>query len=168
MKQDLFQVGVITATHGLKGEVKVFSTTESPRRFSELDEVLLDTGKELLPVHIISARFTKDRVILAFREFSDINEIEPYKKCALYVTRENAIPLMEDEYYIADMIGLSVFLEDESAFGTLKDVLQTGANDVYVIDHEGNEVLVPAIKDCVKEISMEESRMVIHLLPGLL
>ncbi len=167
-KLDIFQVGVITATHGLKGEVKVFSTTESPERFLELDEVLMDTGKGLKPVHIESARFQKDRVILKFKEFSDINEIECYKKCALYVTRENAVPLEEDEYYIADLIGLSVFLEDGTGFGTLKDVMETGANDVYVIEHGDQEVLIPAIKDCIREISMEEGRMVIHLLPGLI
>ena len=166
--RDLFQVGVITTTHGLRGEVKVFSTTQTPQRFLELDELLLDTGKELLPVHIRSARFQKDRVILGFKEFTDISEVEPYKKCLLFVTRENAVPLEEDEYYIKDLIGLSVYLEDGSVFGTLKDVLETGANDVYVMDHEGKEVLVPAIRECIREVSVEEGRMVIHLLPGLL
>lgn len=78
-----------------------------------------------------------------------------------------ALPLGEDEYYIGDLIGMEVFLEDGSSFGTLKDVMETGANDVYVIRTPEREVLVPAIKDCIKEVDVENNKMVIHLLKGL-
>ena len=86
----------------------------------------------------------------------------------LYVTRENAIPLEEGEYYIADIIGAKIETEDGEFFGTLKDVLETGANLVYVSEHKGQEVLLPVIPDCVKEIDTENKKVVVHIMPGLL
>lgn len=167
--EQLLQVGVITSTHGLKGEVKVYPTTDYPERFEEIKEVLLDTGRTKMPIHIKSVRYFKNLVILKFKEFNDINEIEKYKQCSLWVTRENATPLYEDEYYIADLIGCQTYLEDGSHFGELVDVMETGANDVYVIKTEdGKEVLVPAIKDCILDVDVEAEKIVIHLLDGLL
>lgn len=167
--EQFLQVGVITSTHGLKGEVKVYPTTDYPERFEELEEVLLDTGRSKLPLTIQNVRYFKNLVILKFKGIDNINDIEKYKQCSLWVTRENATPLYEDEYYIADLIGCKVFLEDGSAFGELVQVMETGANDVYVINMtNGNEVLVPAIKDCILEVDVESKKMVIHLLDGLL
>lgn len=165
--EDLLQVGVITTTHGIRGEVKVYPTTDEPRRFEVLDSVLLDTGKELCQLDIERVRYFKNLVILKFKDVDNINDIEPYKGKSLYVPREMALPLGEDEYYIGDLIGMEVFLEDGSSFGTLKDVIETGANDVYVIRTTEREVLVPAIKDCIKEVDVENNKMVIHLLKGL-
>lgn len=167
--EDLLRVGVITTTHGLKGEVKVYPTTDYPERFEEIEEVLLDTGREKKPLTIQSVRYFKNQVILKFKEINNINDIEKYKQCELWVTRENATPLEEDEYYIADLIDCEVVLEDGSHFGTLVDVMETGANDVYVVESEAHgEVLLPAIMDCIKEIDIEEGKIVVHLLDGLL
>lgn len=166
--EDLFRVGVIANTHGIRGEVKVFPTTEDPKRFEWLKEVILDTGKEKLTLKISSVRFFKNLVIVKFKGIDNINDIEKYKGKDLYVTRENAIPLEEDEYYIADIIGATVYTEDEKEFGTLTDVLETGANLVYVVKHEGKEVLLPAIPDCVKDVDTEEKKVIVHILPGLL
>lgn len=167
--EQLLQVGVITSTHGLKGEVKVYPTTDYPERFEEIDEVLLEAGREKRLLHIQSVRYFKNQVILKFKEFHHINEIEKYKQCSLWVTRENATPLYEDEYYIADLIGCETYLEDGSSFGELVDVMETGANDVYVIRMKnGEEVLIPAIKDCILDVKIEEQKMIIHLLDGLL
>ena len=166
--EDLFRVGVIANTHGIRGEVKVFPTTEDPQRFEWLKEVLLDTGKEMLPLKISSVRFFKNLVIVKFKGIDNINDIEKYKGKDLYVTRENAIPLEEDEYYIADIIGAAVYTEDGEEFGTLTDVLETGANLVFVVKHEGKDVLLPAIPDCVKDVDTEEKKVVVHILPGLL
>ena len=92
-----------------------------------------------------------------------------YKGKSLYVTREFAVPLKENEYYIADLIDMDVFLEDGSLFGTLKDVMETGANDVYVIDtEEHGEVLVPAIRECILDVDIENQKMKIHLMDGLI
>ena len=166
--EDLLQVGVITTTHGIRGEVKVYPTTGDAHRFDYLESVLLDTGKELCELEIQRVKYFKQFVILKFRDVDNINDIEPYKGKSLYVTRDFAVPLEENEYYIADLIDMDVFLEDGSLFGTLKDVMETGANDVYVIHTtDKKEVLVPAIKDCVKEVDVEQNKMIIHLLKGL-
>lgn len=166
--EDLLQVGVITTTHGIRGEVKVYPTTDDAHRFDYQESVLLDTGKELCELEIQRVKYFKQFVILKFRDVDNINDIEPYKGKSLYVTRDFAVPLEENEYYIADLIDMDVFLEDGSLFGTLKDVMETGANDVYVIHTtDKKEVLVPAIKDCVKEVDVEQNKMIIHLLKGL-
>ena len=167
--EQLLQVGVITQTHGVRGEVKVFPTTDDPERFLDLKKVLLDTGKEKLSLEIQSVKFFKQFVILKFKGIDNINDIERYKRCPLLVTREDAVDLEEDEFFIADMIGMDVVTEDGEKFGTLKDVMETGANDVYIIESdEHGEVLIPAIKECIIDVDIEEQKMVIHLMDGLL
>lgn len=167
--EDMLQVGVITQTHGVRGEVKVFPTTDDVNRFKKLKQVILDTGKETMSLEIQSVKFFKQFVILKFKGIDDINDIEKYKRCSLYVTREHAVPLEEDEYFIADMIGMEVCTEDGNIFGTLKDVIETGANDVYVIENaEHGEVLVPAIKECIRSVDIEKGQMMIHLMDGLI
>ena len=133
--EQLLQVGVITQTHGVRGEVKVFPTTDDAARFKKLKHVMLDTGKETLPLEIESVKFFKQFVILKFKGFDNINDIERYKRCPLLIERENAVPLEEGEYFIADMIGMKVITDEGENFGILKDVMETGANDVYVIEH---------------------------------
>ncbi len=166
--EDLLKVGVITTTHGVRGEVKVFPTTDDPKRFKKLKNVILISGAEQLELEISNVKFFKNLVILKFKEFDNINDIEKYKKAELYVTRENAVELEEDEYFIADLIDLKVVSDEGEELGTLSDVLQTGANDVYVISKEGtSDLLVPAIKDCILDVDFEEEVMTIHLLPGL-
>ena len=167
--EDMLQVGVITQTHGVRGEVKVFPTTDDVNRFKKLKQVILDTGKETMPLEIQSVKFFKQFVILKVKGIDNINDIEKYKRCSLYVTREHAVALEEDEYFIADMIGMEVCTEDGNIFGTLKDVIETGANDVYVIENaEHGEVLVPAIKECIRSVDIEKGQMMIHLMDGLI
>lgn len=167
--EDLLKVGVITSTHGVHGEVKVFPTTDDSARFKKLKHVLLDTGKELLSYEIQGVKFFKQFVILKFKGIDNINEIEKYKRCPLFVKREDAVPLEEDEYFIADMLGMEVATEDGIFFGTLKDVIVTGANDVYVVESiEYGEVLIPAIKECILKVDMKDRKMKVHLLEGLL
>ena len=166
--EDLLQVGVITSTHGIRGEVKVFPTTDDPNRFRKLKQVILDTGKEQLDMEIASVKFFKNQVIVKFKGIDDINDVEKYRKAGLYVTRENAVPLGENEYFIADLIGLKVISDDEEELGVIDDVLQTGANDVYIVKKEQTpDLLIPAIKDCIKNVNIEEGTMIVHLLPGL-
>lgn len=165
----LLQVGVITSTHGVRGEVKVFPTTDDPARFKKLKKVILDTGKENLELEVAGVKFFKNMVILKFKEFDNINDVEKYRQKSLYVTRENAVKLKKNEYFIADLIGLAVWTDEDEELGELTDVLQTGANDVYAVRMaDGEEVLIPAIKDCIKEVDVEAGRMTVHLLPGLI
>lgn len=169
MMEEMLKVGVIASTHGVRGEVKVFPTTDDPARFKELKQVMLDTGRETIPLEVESVRFFKQFVILKFKGFDNINDIERYRKCSLLVTRENAVALEEDEYFIADMIGMEAVTEEGESFGTLKDVIRTGANDVYVIENpEHGEVLIPAIRECVLSVDTRERRMRIHLMDGLI
>ena len=163
-----FQVGVITSTHGVRGEVKVFPTTDDPVRFKKLKQVILDTGKEDMELEITGVKFFKNMVILKFKDIDDMDTANKYRQKSLYVTRENAVKLEKNEYFIADLIGLAVSSEEGEDLGFINDVLQTGANDVYVIKKTGEEdLLLPAIKDCVKEVDIEGGKMVVHVLTGL-
>ena len=167
--EDLLKVGVITTTHGVRGEVKVYPTTDEPERFLDLEYVLLDTGKELRRLDIKNVRFFKNLVILKFDGIDNINDIEKYKGRDLWIPREEAQELDEDEYYIADLLGMKVLLEDGSEFGTLKNVMETGANDVYIVDSvEHGEVLLPTIKECILDVDIETNTMTVHLMKGLL
>ena len=167
--EELFRVGVISNTHGIRGEVKVYPTTDNVRRFDDLKEVILDTGKEQLNLHVTSVKYFKNMVILKFNEFDNINDIIPYKGMDLLVTRENAIPLEEGEYYIADIIGSKVITDEDKILGTLTDVLQTGANDVYVVKtKDGKEVLLPSIEECILDRDIENKIVKVHIMKGLL
>ena len=168
MEQKL-QVGIITATHGLKGEVKVYPTTDDPGRFRRLKKVILDNGKVSVDLEIESVKYFKQFVILKFKGLDDIEQVEKYRKASLYVTRENAVRLKKDEFFIADLIDMKVVNEDGSPLGTLRDVITTGANDVYEVAlPEGGSVLIPAIKECILEVDVENAVMKVHLLEGLL
>ena len=167
--ETMLRVGVISSTHGVRGEVKVYPTTDDPERFLDLEEVILDTGRERLPLKIENVKFFKNMVILKFKGYDNINDIEKYKGRDLYITRDQAVELEEDEYFIADLIGMSVVAEDGTVLGTLADVLPTGANDVYVVRTEnGKELLIPAIKECILNVDVEERAMRIHVMDGLL
>lgn len=167
--EQYLRVGVITTTHGLRGEVKVFPTTDSKERFLEIDEVVLRTSREKTVLHIEKVRFFKQLVIVKFKEYNRIEDVENLKQAELYVSRDNAAPLEEGEYYIGDLIGMKVFTDDGEEFGEISDVMETGANDVYVIDTQKyGEVLIPAIKQCILEVDIQSERMTIHLLPGLI
>lgn len=167
--EERLQVGIISSTHGVRGEVKVFPTTDDVRRFKRLKEVILDTGKEQRVLEIVGVKFFKQFAILKFKGIDNINDIEKYRGQSLYVTRENAVKLKKDEYFIADLIGIKVQDEDGKELGVLNDVIETGANDVYQIEMaDGRELLLPAIKQCVLEVNLEEGFMKVHVLDGLL
>ena len=169
MINDYLRVGVITAPHGVRGEVKVFPTTDEPERFEDLKSVWLYNGKSYVSLDIESVKFFKNMVILKIKQIPDRNEAEKYRSKELYVDREHALPLEEDEYCICDIIGAKVITDTEDEFGTLTDVLQTGANDVYVVKtKDGKEVLLPVIKECVLDIDVNAGIVKVHLMPGLI
>ena len=167
--EDFFQVGIVTSPHGVRGEMKVFPTTDDARRFKRLKEVIADTGKERITLEIEGVKFFKNLVIIKFRGIDSCNKAEKYRKTSLLVSRENAVRLSRDEYFIADLIGLTVQNEEGSEIGVLKDVMETGANDVYVIElHDGRELLLPAIRQCVLQVDVKAGFIRIHILEGLL
>lgn len=165
--EQYFQVGVIASTHGIRGEVKVFPTTNDAGRFQDLKHVILNTGKERIPLEVQGIKPAKKFVIVKFKGIDDINDIEKYKGAQLLVRREDAVELKDDEYYIADLLGMEV-LTDGGERGTLKNVIETGANEVYVVEFETlGEVLIPAIHDCILDVDVEAGSMKVHLLEGL-
>ncbi|MDD6039052.1 MAG: ribosome maturation factor RimM [bacterium] len=165
---DLLQVGAILDTHGLKGEVKVFPTTDDATRYDYLkDVILIDKDNHEVSLTVEAVRYFKNLVIVKFKGIGHINDVEKYKKCNLYVTRENAVALEENEYFVADLIGLKVISDEGEALGVIADVLNTGANDVYVVRGQKEELLIPAIKQCILDVSMEDKTMKVHLLDGL-
>lgn len=167
--EDMLRVGVISSTHGVRGEVKVFPTTDDPSRFRDLESVLLDTGKELHRLEITGVKFFKNMVILKFKGYDNINDIEKYRGKDLWITRDQAVPLGEDENFVADLIGLRVVTDEGENLGVMKDVMFTGANDVYVVEREnGKELLLPAIRDCILDVDLEAGIMKVHVLDGLL
>lgn len=242
MKTAIFQVGIITAPHGVHGEVRVFPTTDDPLHYKKLKTVLMEPvkkrpagrpggtsgkkdispvsggasqerpaetakitgkalreksagisrqagawtapagkpgeaapktvqveGKEYLVYHIRQVKFSRNMAIIQFAEITSMDEAEGYRNRAVYILREQSVPCGENENFIADLIDMEVQDEEGRVLGTLTDVLETGANDVYVVTRaDGREILIPAIRECILDVSVEENRMTVHLLPGLI
>ena len=166
--EQMLRGGVITSTHGVRGEVKVFPTTDDAKRFKTLKKVILD-GREPLELSIEQVKFFKNMVILKFKGYDNINDVETWRQRDLLISRDQAVELKEDEYFITDLIGLTIVNEEEAVLGRVKDVLETGANDVYVVELTGGkELLLPAIKDCILNVDLEGGRMKVHVLDGLM
>ncbi len=163
-----FRVGVITSTHGLKGEVKVFPTTDDPGRFRKLKKVTLDLGSEKRQLKVRKVAFFKQFVIRGFEGLDTIEDVERLRGKDLLVDRKDAIALPEGRYFIADLIGLRVINEQDEEIGILQDVLETGANDVYVaVRPDGRELLLPVIDECVLETDPDAGYVRVHVMPGL-
>lgn len=165
----MIRVGKITNTHGHKGAVKVLPMTDYPERFEELQEVFMvdETRKEKLTIN--SVKYQKNNLILEIKEIQDMNQAELYKGKYLFIEKKDARLLPEGRYYLFDLIGLKVY-EDENFIGEIKDIIQTGSNDVYVVKSNTNksDILIPAIKKVVKKIDIENQRMEVQLLEGIL
>ncbi|MEY8524265.1 ribosome maturation factor RimM [Lachnospiraceae bacterium 38-10] len=167
--QDKFQVGAIASVHGIKGEVKVFPTTDEPAKFKKLKSVILKTEKEEREIALQSVRFFKNMVIVKFQGMESPEDAQKYRGATLWIAREQAVPLRENEYYRADLIGLSVVTEDGEELGILTDVLETGANDVYEVTlSDKRTALFPAIRDCIREVDVEKGYIKVHVMEGLL
>ena len=167
--EQLLQVGVITQPHGVRGEVKVFPTTDDPVRFKKLKKVILDTGKEKLDLEVEHVKFFKQFVIVKFKEFDNINDIEIYTKCDLLVTRDNAVKCEPGEYFICDLIGLRVITDEGEELGNLTDVIETGANNVYEVTSDiGKIYYLPVIDQCILSHDMTNRTVTVHILKGLL
>ncbi|MDD6658428.1 MAG: ribosome maturation factor RimM [Lachnospiraceae bacterium] len=167
--EDLLQVGILSSTHGVRGEIKVFSTTDDVKRFKKNKEYILGTKNGNIDVMVESVKFFKQFVILKFEGIDTLDDILAYKGCSLYVNRAHAVKLQKDEYFIADLIGMEVFDEEDNYIGKLTDVLETGANDVYEITTEDEKTyLFPAIKECIKKIDMDNRKITAYVMPGLM
>lgn len=163
------RIGVISASHGIKGEAKIYPTTDDIRRFDRLEYCFLEEKGEMIRLDVSSVKYVKGMPVIGFSQFHSIDDVLRYKNKDLLIPREEGVGLEEDEYYIADLIGLSVRSDNGEELGTLTDVMETGSNDVYIIEtSEKKEILLPAIRDCVLDIDLEEGVMTVHIMPGLL
>lgn len=167
--EDLLRVGVITQTHGIRGEVKVFPTTDDPMRFKKLKHCVVQLKREDIELEVQSVKFFKQYVIVKFKNYDSINDIEQFVKKDLMVTRDNAVKCEPGEYFICDLIGLKVITDDGRELGTLTEVLETGANNVYeVTTSDDKQILIPVIDECILAHDMKAGTVTVHLLDGLL
>ena len=166
--QEYFEVGQIVNTFGINGLVKVMPFTDNIQRFEELDYVLIEKNKKLLKYTIQEVKYQKQMILLKLKGIDDINQAEEFKGCYLKINRKDAKKLPEGTYFIADLIGMNVYTDDGKILGKIDDVFNYGSNDIYVIKDElGKQILIPAIKEVILQIDLEEEKMVVHLLKGL-
>lgn len=167
--EQFLRVGVISSPHGVHGEVKVFPTTDSPKRFEEIDEVIIKARTGDVNTKITKVRYFNNMAIVKFDCFQAPEEARKYIGADIFIDRKIAQPLEEGEYYIADLIGCKVLSDEGENLGTLKDVLQTGANDVYIVEGaDKKELLFPVIKECIKQVDIVNSVITVHIMKGLL
>ncbi len=165
----MLRVGAVIKPHGIRGEIKVWPTTDTLDRFSEISELIMQKDAEEAPVAIESVKYFKNIIILKLRGIDTMEDAEALRGADLYVTRENAAPLAEGEYYIGDIIGMEVVTEEGESLGVIRDVIDSSANDVYVVKRDGKkDLLIPAIKQCIRSVDLEEELMTVRLLDGLL
>ncbi|MDD5940687.1 MAG: ribosome maturation factor RimM [Lachnospiraceae bacterium] len=164
-----FQIGEIAGTHGIKGDVKVFPTTDDPTRFKRLKRAFLETRDGLVSVECSGAKMLGRFVSVHIKGYESIDDARLLKGRKLYVDRKDAIELPEGSWFIPDLVGMQVETDEGEILGELTEVIQTGANDVYGVTREdGKEVLIPAIKECILDVNVDEGTMKVHLLKGLL
>ena len=167
--EQFLRVGVITSSHGVRGEAKVYPTTDDPGRYEGLDEGMIRKNDSENKTRVESVRYANQLVIVKFACFHAPEEIRPYLQADVMIDRKDAVPLEEGEYYIADLIGLKVVSDEGGELGTLKDVMQTGANDVYIVKGEdGKEILLPVIPECIRKVDLENALVTVHVMKGLL
>ncbi len=166
---EMFTVGKIVNTHGIKGELRVLPTTDDSSRFKQLKTVYVE-NKEISEYEIEAVRLHKTFVLIKLKGIDDMDSAQMLKGSILKIDRKDSLPLKEDEYYISDLYGLRVVTEDGKVLGVLEDILFSAANDVYVVKSEerANDLLIPAIKQCIIKVDIENKEMVVSLLDGLL
>lgn len=168
MKQRL-EIGQIVNTFGIKGEVKVVPFTDDITRFDDLENVYIKTKKESKLYKVQNIKYHKNMVLIKLEGINTPEQAEMLKNAYLEVDRENAVPLEEGTYYIADLIGLEVYTDENKLLGKVEDIYNTGSNDIYVVKDElGKQILLPGIKDVIKNVDLEGDKIIVHLIPGLI
>lgn len=167
--QKALRIGVIVTTHALRGELKVFPTTDDPKRFDDLDKCYIRLRDGIHMLETESVRYFKQFVIIKFKGYDNINDVLTFTKKDLLVAREDAVELDEGEYFICDLVGNTVMSDTGERLGVLEDVITTAANNVYIVKRDdGKELLIPVIPDCIVGHDIENKVTTVHLLDGLL
>lgn len=167
---EFLNIGKIVNTHGVKGEVKVFPLTDDPSRYEFLKKVYIELDGNKSLYTITSVKYFKETVILKFKEVNDMSMAEGLKNSMIIIDKKDAVKLPEDSFFIDDIIGCQVTDTDRGTLGIVKEVLQTGSNDVYIVrgSDKYKEVLVPALKTVVNKIDIENKSIEVTLPEGLL
>ena len=167
-RTEFLRIGVVTSPHGVRGEVRVYPTTDELSRFSEVGTLLLEKEGVRSLRTIESVKQLKGMVALKLSGIDSVEEAEKIRNADLLIRRDQSSPLKEGQYFIGDLLDLLAVREDGTEVGTVEDVLKTGANSVLVIKKkDGKELLLPVIPDCVLSVDSDEGIMTIHVLPGL-
>ena len=173
MKQEYFEIGQIVNTFGIKGMVKVNPFTDDITKFERLEFIFIEKNnkknKLKNKIKIEEVKYSKNQVLLKLENIDTVEKAEEYRNCYILIPRQQEEELPEGTYYIADLIGLNVYSDEEIFLGTLEDIYNTGANDIYVVKNElGKQILLPAIKEVIKQVDLENEKIVVHLLEGLI
>lgn len=167
--QEFLEVGQIVNTHGIKGYVKIVPFTNYIERFDELEKVYIKKRNETINLDIEDVKYQKNMVLVKFKGIERIEEAETLKNSSVLINRDSAISLEEGEYFIVDLIGLEVYTDEDKLLGKLEDIYNTGSNDIYVVKDElGKQILLPALKKVIKDIDLENKKMTVHLIEGLI
>ncbi|MBU7005458.1 ribosome maturation factor RimM [Phosphitispora fastidiosa] len=164
----LITVGKIVNSQGIKGEVRVWPLTDFSERFKDNSTVLLDINGELRPLTVEHSWKHKNFLVVKFREIIDMNSAKSVKEGLLKVSRDSLRELPRDTFYIFEILGMEVVTSEGFPLGRVKDVIQTGSNDVYVIAGQEKEYLIPAIREIVKNIDRENRLITVEPIEGLL
>lgn len=165
---DLLEVGKIVNTHGLRGEVKVVAWTDYPEVFEDIEYVYVKKNDGYERLDVKGIKYQKGNLIVKFPQIKDIDEAQMYKNKVLYAERSMLGELPEGVHYIADLIGLEIVKENGEVVGTIADVFNTGANDIYDVKREGRKnLLIPVIDEVVLNIDLENKKVTVRMMEGL-
>mgnify|MGYP000443114212 FL=1 len=168
MKQEYFEIGQIVNHFGIKGMVKVNPFTDDISQFEKLKSILLVKDGKLSEVEIEETKYSKNQIILKLKGIDTVEEAEKYRGCYLKIARSNSKKLPKDTYFIADLLGLTVYTDENILLGKVEDIYNSGANDIYVIKSEdGKQILLPGIGEVIKQIDLEQEKIIVHLIKGL-
>lgn len=164
---EMITIGKISRHHNREGELKVLILSDFPDRFLDLDRVFLEKGEDIKRVHVEEVWFQKDFAVIKFVEVKSLQDAERLKDYYIKVPASEAVELPEGHYFLHDIIGLDVFSEEGEMLGKVEDIITTGSHDIYVVDQGKKEIMIPAVKEVVKEIDLLNKKMIVHLLEGL-
>jgi len=169
MKQEYFEIGQIVNHFGIKGMVKVNPFTDDISQFEKLKSILIVKDGKLSEVEIEETKYSKNQVLLKLKGIDTVEEAEKYRGCYLKIARSNSKKLPKDTYFIADLLGLTVYTDENILLGKVEDIYNSGANDIYLIKSEdGKQILLPGTKEVIKQIDLEQERITVHIIKGLI
>lgn len=166
---NLLEIGQIVNSYGIKGFLKVVPFTDNVKRFDDLKTIYIEKNKKLSEIEIEEVKYHKNLVLLKLKGIDDINDTLEFKNCYIKIDRKDAVELPEDTYFIVDLIDMDVTTDEGENLGKIVDVFPTGSNDVYVVKDElGKQILLPGLKEVIKEVDLENGKIFVNLIKGLI